>query len=127
MPHESYIYVPTTNTTTAATSGSLVNVNTIGIPSSAGLIDGFDYMINNTTICTRNNSLASTLYAVNNGIFAKDSKSLDHYGLSDPNKGPINIQKRKVSQNGACEWYIPLKYVVPFLGENKISGVLNKL
>jgi len=120
MPHESYLYIRTTNTTTAGTASSLNVVNSVGIPNSTGLIDGYDYMINDTTVCTRNNSLASTLYSLNSGIFAKDSKSVDHYGLSDPNKGPINLQRRKVAQTGACEWIVLLKYVVPFLSENKI-------
>jgi hypothetical protein len=115
VPHEAYIYVRTTN------SGSdLKNTtNTIGIPSTTGLIDAYDYMLNDTTICTQNNSLASTLHAVNNGLYATSSKSLEHFGLSDPNKGPINIQIAKKSKN-TCEWMIPLKFFVPFLKENKI-------
>ena len=124
MPHEAYLYVRTTNNASAGTAaGKLTTLgehNSVGIPSSSGLIDGFDYLINDTTVCTRNNSLASTTYAVNNAIFAPDSKSLEHLGLSDPRKGPINLQKEKVGVTGACEWIIPLKYVVPFLSENKI-------
>ena len=115
VPHEAYIYVRTTNSGTDVTD----KLNTVGIPSSTGLIDAYDYMLNDTTICTQNNSLASTLHAVNNGLYATSSKSLEHFGLSDPNKGPINIQIDKKG-NDTCEWMIPLKFFVPFLKENKI-------
>lgn len=119
IPHDAYLYVLTKNTTTGNTVTQAAAINTIGIPSTAGLIDGFDYMINDTTICTQNNSLASTLYAVNNGIYAASSTSLEHLGLSDPLKGPFNLQKFKVNKDG-CEWIIPLKFFVPFLKDNKI-------
>lgn len=117
MPNEAYLYVTTTNSQSA---GALAMTNSVGIPSSAGLIDGFDYLINDTTVCTQNNTLASTLYAVNNGTFATDSTSVRHLGLSNPDVGPINLQARKIGIAGACEWIIPLKYVVPFLKANKI-------
>lgn len=117
MPHEAYIYVITKNTFASETDAS--NRSTISIPSTTGLIDGFDFMINDTTICTQNNSLPSTLYAVNNGLYAAETRQLDHIGLSDPKKSPINIQKQKFSKGG-CEWIIPLKFFVPFLKDNKV-------
>lgn len=117
IPHEAYLYVTTTN---SQSSGDLDQTNLVGIPNTAGLIDGFDFLINDTTVCTQNNSLASTLYAVNNAVFAPDSKSLEYVGLADEDKGPINLQSAKKDRTGACEWKIPLKYVIPFLKENKI-------
>lgn len=117
MPHEAYIYVITKNT--FAAEGDASNRSTISIPSTTGLIDGFDFMINDTTICTQNNSLPSTLYAVNNGLYAAETRQLNHIGLSDPKKSPINIQKHKY-KTGGCEWIIPLKFFVPFLKDNKV-------
>ena len=117
IPHEAYLYVTTTY---SQTSGTLSTTNLAAVPNTAGLIDGFDFLINDTTVCTQNNSLASTLYAVNNAVFAPDSKSLEYVGLADEDKGPINLQSAKVGITGACEWKIPLKYVIPFLKENKI-------
>jgi hypothetical protein len=119
VPHDAYLYVRTKNNTNANTASEAEAINSISIPSTVGLIDGFDYMINDTTVCTQNNSLASTLYAVNNGIYAVSSKSLEHLGLSDPNKGPFNLQAAKVNTEN-CEWIIPLKLFVPFLKDNKI-------
>ena len=117
MPHEAYIYVVTKNTFGSETDAAARS--TISIPSTTGLIDGFDFMINDTTICTQNNSLPSTLYAVNNGLYAAETRQLDHIGLSDPKKSPINIQKHKYKYTG-CEWIIPLKFFVPFLKDNKV-------
>ena len=117
VPHEAYLYVITNNTFASETDAS--NRSTISIPSTTGLIDGFDFMINDTTVCTQNNSLPSTLYAVNNGLYAGETRQLDHIGLSDPNKSPLNIQKQKY-KSGGCEWIIPLKFFVPFLKDNKV-------
>ena len=117
MPHEAYLYVNTTNTFGSESAAS--KTSTISIPSTTGLIDGFDFMINDTTICTQNNSLPSTLYAVNNGLYAYETRQLDHIGLSDPKKSPLNIQKQKYKSSG-CEWVIPLKFFVPFLKDNKV-------
>ena len=120
VPHDAYLYVLTTNNTNANNEATLNNLNTIGIPSSTGLIDGFDYMINDTTVCTQNNSLASTLYAVNNGVYAASTTQLDHIGFSPShNTGPIQQQARKFGKP-LCEWFIPLKFFVPFLKDNKI-------
>ena len=119
VPHDAYIYVRTTNGTTSNTPAEAADVSTISIPSTAGLIDGFDYLINDNTICTQNNSLASTLYAVNNGLYAASSKSLEHFGLSNPEKSPFNLQSQKVGTDN-CEWIIPLKLFIPFLKDNKI-------
>lgn len=117
MPHEAYLYVVTTNTFGAEADAE--KRSTISIPSTTGLIDGFDFMINDTTICTQNNSLPSTLYAVNNGLYAAETRQLDHIGLSDPTKSPINIQKQKY-KSGGCEWIVPLKFFIPFLKDNKV-------
>ena len=119
VPHDAYLYFRTTNNTDSDSPAKAAALNTISIPSTAGLIDGFDYMINDNTICTQNNSLASTLYAVNNGLYAASSKSLEHLGLSDPSKGAFNIQSQKVGTD-TCEWIVPLKLFIPFLKDNKI-------
>ena len=119
VPHDAYLYFRTKNNTKANTQAEAAEINTISIPSTAGLIDGFDYMINDNTICTQNNSLASTLYAVNNGLYAASSTSLEHFGLSDPLKGPFNLQSQKVDTD-TCEWVVPLKLFIPFLKDNKI-------
>jgi len=119
VPHDAYLYFRTTNKTAGNTQTEAADISTISIPSTAGLIDGFDYMINDNTICTQNNSLASTLYAVNNGLYAASNKSLEHFGLSDPSKAPFNLQSQKVGTD-SCEWVVPLKLFIPFLKDNKI-------
>jgi hypothetical protein len=119
VPHDAYLYFRTTNNTESDDVAKAKALNTISIPTTAGLIDGFDYMINDNTICTQNNSLASTLYAVNNGLYASSSKSLEHLGLSDPSKSPFNLQSQKVGTD-TCEWVVPLKLFIPFLKDNKI-------
>ena len=119
VPHDAYLYFRTTNKTAGNTQTEAADISTISIPSTAGLIDGFDYMINDNTICTQNNSLASTLYAVNNGLYAASNKSLEHFCLSDPSKGPFNLQSQKVGTD-SCEWVVPLKLFIPFLKDNKI-------
>ena len=124
IPHEAYLYITASHVTTSGTSAAdkqakMTKTNTIAIPSSAGLIDSYDYLINDTTICTQNNSLASTLYAVNNGLYASSSKYLEHIGLSNPNVGTINLQSKKYGTSNH-EWIIPLKLFIPFLKDNKI-------
>ena len=64
IPHEAYLYITAEHKYTSGIAAKMLKLNTISIPSSAGLIDSYDYMINDTTISTQNNSLASTLYAV---------------------------------------------------------------
>ena len=124
IPHDAYLYITAEHTTTFGGNNTnkiqkLQKTNTISIPSSAGLIDSYDYMINDTTICTQNNSLATTLYAVNNGLYASSSKYLEHIGLSNPDVGTINLQAYKYGTSNH-EWIIPLKLFIPFLKDNKI-------
>ena len=124
IPHEAYLYITASHITTSGSTpadkeAKMTKTNTIAIPSSAGLIDSYDYLINDTTICTQNNSLASTLYAVNNGLYASSSKYLEHIGLSNPNVGTINLQSKKYGTSNH-EWIIPLKLFIPFLKDNKI-------
>ena len=125
IPHDAYLYITTQQTTTHGSFNTtqkiqkLQKTNTISIPSSAGLIDSYDYMINDTTICTQNNSLATTLYAVNNGLYASSSKYLEHIGLSNPHVGTLNLQAYKLN-TANHEWIIPLKLFIPFLKDNKI-------
>ena len=119
IPHEAYLYITAEHEMTSGNSTLMKNLNTIAIPSTAGLIDSYDYMINDTTICTQNNSLATTLHAVNNGLYASSSKYLKHIGLSNPHVGPINLQAQKYGTTNQ-EWIIPLKLFIPFLKDNKI-------
>ena len=119
IPHESYLYITAEHKYTNGNASRMLRLNTISIPSSAGLIDSYDYMINDTTISTQNNSLASTLYAVNNGLYAQSSKYLEHIGLSNPEIGPIYLQAKKYGTPNQ-EWIIPLKLFIPFLKDNKI-------
>ena len=119
IPHDAYLYITAEHKMSSGTVAKMKTLNTISIPSTAGLIDSYDYMINDTTICTQNNSLATTLYAVNNGLYASSSKYLEHIGLSNPDVGPINLQSKKYNTQYA-EWIIPLKLFIPFLKDNKI-------
>ena len=77
-PSETYLYC--TATVSADLLGRVGNVNTIGVPSSTGIIEGFSWDINDTTVCTQNNNLASTLYAVHNAVYAPDTTELNHIG-----------------------------------------------
>ena len=120
MPSEAYLYVTATHATGEANEAATMRVNSVSIPSSAGLVEGFDYLINDTSICTRNNSLAKTLYATNHGVSAPEHRSLHHIGLGNYDTGPFNQQIDKIGQAGKSEWKIPLKYIIPFLKENKI-------
>ena len=119
IPHEAYLYITAEHKMNSGSDAKMLKLNTISIPSSAGLIDSYDYMINDTTISTQNNFLASTLYAVNNGLYAESSKYLEHIGLSNPEIGPIYLQAKKYGTPNQ-EWIIPLKLFIPFLKDNKI-------
>ena len=119
IPHEAYLYITAQHKMSSGTIAKMKKLNTIAIPSTAGLIDSYDYMINDTTICNQNNSLATTLHAVNNGLYASSSKYLQHIGLSNPHVGPINLQAQKYGTTNQ-EWIIPLKLFIPFLKDNKI-------
>lgn len=120
MPSEAYLYVTATHTSGEGNEAGFQSVNSISIPSSAALVEGFDFLINDTSICTRNNSLAKTLYAVNHGVAAAEHLSLHHIGLGNSVSGPFNQHIEKVNMVGKSEWKIPLKYIIPFLKENKI-------
>jgi len=132
LPSEAYIYVQlgiegTFNSLTDKDISIVANHNfedeltrlySSGIPATTGLIDGFDYKINDTSIDQHNNSLSSALYAINNGVFSPENRVEAHIGLADYTKGPVWYQVKKTGNTQ--EWKIPLKYFIPFLKENKI-------
>ena len=122
-PSETYLYC--TATVSADLLGRVGNVNTIGVPSSTGIIEGFSWDINDTTVCTQNNNLASTLYAVHNAVYTPDTTKLDHIGWTQ-NKGFLTEHYYK--QPSKIEIKIPLKSFVPVLQDNKTMwGVKTQL
>ena len=93
------------------------------LPQTAFWIDGYTFEINDTTIDTQNSDLAKTLNVVNKGIYAKESRSVDYIGLAsnqDANRSPFALQKSKVNTN-ELELKIPLKHIIPYFKDNKIS------
>lgn len=132
LPSEAYIYVQlgiegTFNSLINKDISVIANHNfedentrlySSGIPATTGLIDGFDYKINDTSIDQHNNSLSSALYAINNAVFSPENRVESHIGLADYTKGPVWYQVKKTGNTQ--EWKIPLKYFIPFLKENKI-------
>ena len=122
-PCEAYLYC--TATVANVTAGDVATTNSIGIPSNAGIIHGFSWDINDTTISTINDNLSSTLYAVHNGVYSTGTTQLDHIGWT-PEKGFITEGHHK--QPGAVEIKIPLKSFVPALQDNKTMwGVKTQL
>jgi hypothetical protein len=99
---------------------------TTAIPSSAGLFSGYSYKVNDIDVEIQNNNLQSQLYVLNSGKFAEDNKLEQFTGLSVPEKGPLFHQKHKAA--GKIEFYIPLRYVVPYLKNDTIHwGVKHSL
>jgi len=114
-PCEAYLYCRAQQANTRDGNGVPLS-NTIGIPSNAGIIHGFSWDINDTTITSINDNLASTLYAVHSGVYAASTTQLDHIGWTK-DKGFLTENILKV--NGAIEIKIPLKSFFPALKDNK--------
>ena len=80
-PCEAYLYC-TATLENCSTSG-VADTNTIGVPSCAGIIHGFSWDINDTTITSINDNLASTLYAVHSGVYAPVHYSIGSYRMDE--------------------------------------------
>jgi hypothetical protein len=115
-PCEAYLYCKAiqVNTRDAETGANLCN--TIGIPSNAGIIHGFSWDINDTTITSINDNLSSTLYAIHHGVYAASTTQLDHIGYT---KDKGFLTENILKQNAFIEIKIPLKSFVPALKDNK--------
>jgi len=114
-PCEAYLYCRVQQVGTRTPQGVPL-ANTIGIPSNAGIIHGFSWDINDTTITSINDNLASTLYAVHSGVYAASTTQLDHIGWT---KDKGFLTENVLKENGAIEIKIPLKSFVPALKDNK--------
>jgi hypothetical protein len=124
-PGEAYLYCTATLVNCTAGDNIQPIANSIGIPSNAGLIHGYSFDINDTTICTINDNLASTLYAVHSGVYAESSSELNHIGWTR-NHGFITEFHLKAA--GKVEIKIPLKSFVTALQDNKTMwGVKTQL
>ena len=135
MLHDSYISyklkietgtTPTTFELLGTESAKLEEMIAKVIPQTAFWIDGFTFEINDTTIDTQNSDLAKTLNVVNGGVFAEESSAVDYIGLAvnpanaTSKKSPFAVQKNKVGTSN-FEFKIPLKYIIPYFKDNKIS------
>jgi len=99
------------------------------LPQTAFWIDGYTFELNDTTVSTQNSGLARSLNVLNHGVYAKESRQLSLYGMTnDVNiKSPFEIQKYKLV-NGDLRLKVPLKYIIPYLSQNKVSwGVKTSL
>ena len=103
------------------------------LPQTAFWIDGFDFMLNDTTISTQNSGLARSLNVLNHGKYAKESRQLSAYGMTfpksifDEEKSPFELVKCQLI-NKQMRLKVPLKYIVPYLQTNKVSwGVKTSL
>jgi len=115
-PCEAYLYCTATLTGCSSANGLNAIVNSIGVPSNAGLIHGFSWDINDTTITAINDNLPSTLYAIHSGVYAASTTQLDHIGYTK-DKGFITEFHQKEAT--LVEIKIPLKSFVPALKDNK--------
>ena len=123
-PCEAYIYCKAT-VTGVTTNANLSDTNTIGVPSCAGIIHGFSWDINDTTITAINDNLPSTLYAIHSGVYAQSTTQLDHIGWT---KDKGFITEFHLKEAGKIEIKIPLKSFVPALKDNKTMwGVKTQL
>jgi len=116
-PCEAYLYC--TATIANCSDADEATVNTIGVPSCAGILHGFSWDINDTTICTINDNLPSTLYAINHEVYAPSTTQLDHIGWTQ-DKGLITEFHLKSA--GKIEIKIPLKSFVPVFRITKRCG-----
>jgi hypothetical protein len=124
-PGEAYLYCTATLTDCSDAAGLSAITNSIGVPANAGLIHGYSFDINDTTISTINDNLSSTLYAVNGGVFAESTTELDHIGWTK-HHGFITEFHLKAATK--VEIKIPLKSFVTALKDNKTMwGVKTQL
>jgi len=124
-PCEAYLYCKCVVVDGTSVSGEDAIVNSIGVPSNAGIIHGFSWDINDTTITAINDNLSSTLYAVHSGVYAASTTQLDHIGYTK-DKGFITEFHQKTGV--LTEIKIPLKSFVPALQDNKTMwGVKTQL
>jgi len=114
-PCEAYLYCRVQQGDTRDGNGVPL-ANTVGIPSNAGIIHGFSWDINDTTITSINDNLTSTLYTVHSGVYAESTTQLDHIGWT---KDKGFLTENILKQDGAIEIKIPLKSFVPALKDNK--------
>ena len=124
-PCETYLYCTAAIVNCTSANGVNAIVNSIGVPSNAGIIHGFSWDINDTTITAINDNLSSTLYAVHSGVYAASTTQLDHIGYTK-DKGFITEFHQKQAE--MIEIKIPLKSFVPALQDNKTMwGVKTQL
>ena len=92
------------------------------LPQTAFWIDGYTFEINDTTVSTQNSGLARALNVLNDGKYAKESRQLSLYGMtkSGDSKSPFEVQKFKLATKN-MKLKVPLKYIIPYLSQNKIS------
>jgi len=114
-PCKAYLYCRVQENGTRDANGVPL-ANTIGIPSNAGIIHGFSWDMNDTTITSINDNLPSTLYAVHNGVYVASTTQLDHIGWT---KDKGFLTENLLKADGAIEIKIPLKSFVPALKDNK--------
>ena len=81
-PCEAYLYCTAAVVNCTSANGENAIVNSIGVPCNAGIIHGFSWDINDTTITFINDNLSSTLYAVHSGVYAASTTQLDHIGYT---------------------------------------------
>ena len=99
------------------------------LPQTAFWIDGYTFELNDTTVSTQNSGVARSLNVLNHGVYAKESRQLSLYGMTngDNIKSPFELQKYKLV-NGDLRLKVPLKYIIPYLSTNKVSwGVKSAL
>jgi len=99
------------------------------LPQTAFWIDGYTFELNDTTVSTQNSGVARSLNVLNHGVYAKESRQLSLYGMTngDNIKSPFELQKYKLV-NGDLRLKVPLKYIIPYLSSNKVSwGVKSAL
>lgn len=92
------------------------------LPQTAFWIDGYTFEINDTTVSTQNSGLARSLNVLNDGKYARESRQLSLYGMSKgaDSKSPFEVQRHKIATK-SLKLKVPLKYIIPYLSQNKIS------
>jgi len=90
-PCKAYLYCKAIHVDTRDAESGEPIANTLGIPSNAGIIHGFSWDINDTTITSINDNLSSTLYAIHSGVYAASTTQFDHVGYTKKNAFSLKI------------------------------------
>tara|TARA_Y100000361_G_C11154094_1_gene343016 strand:- start:510 stop:1952 length:1443 start_codon:yes stop_codon:yes gene_type:complete len=114
-------YVTThTDTNHKAAADAFDNVVTKVLPMSAFWVDGYTFELNDTTVSTQNSGLAKSLNVLNHGVYSAETRQLDYVGMSREGTSPFAVQKEKIPLK-KMKLKIPLKFIIPYLKQNKIS------